>query len=167
MAKRRNRSTWNPNNKFVKLDRWLLESEAYRDLSSGERDLLVELMLRYNPQNNGHIPLTARQAAQRTNCAFNTARKRIAGLEAHGFIKCTKKASFSVKDKEPSFYELTMFSVNGEQPTKDFMRWQKQNTDSKIASDRRKNCVRKPKPKQATDSKNASVLPFPGKSRTQ
>ena len=161
MAKRRPRSKWNPAHKHVRLSRELMECDAWRDLSSGARDVLLELMYRYNGQNNGSVVLSVRQAGARTNCTENTALKRLREIEEHGFVRCSRKGSFTTKGGHASEWTLTLFPLNGEPPTKDFLRWQKQNTVAKIQTVGRKNSHTGRRKRGRTVSKIATVVPFP------
>ncbi len=47
------------------LFRRLIECPAFRDLSSDGRNVLFELLHRYEVSNNGRIPLSVREAAER------------------------------------------------------------------------------------------------------
>ena len=160
MSRRRKRKDWSPANKFVKLDRALLECDAYRDLSSGARDVLHELMYRYNGHNNGSVVLSVRQAAARTNCTANTAMKRLLEVEDHGFARCSKKGAFKTKVRHASEWVLTMHPLDGEPAAKDFMRWKKQNAVAKTQTERRKNSDSERCRDMFTVSNNSTVVRF-------
>lgn len=136
---RKNASNWNPASKHIRLERYLFESAAYRDLSSGARDALHEFMYRYKGPDlspgNGRIPLSVREIAERTNCAIGTAQRRIDELIKHGFIKPTKKGSFSLKQRHATEWTLTMYSVGKVAPTKEFMQWEKKNAVPTVDTD--------------------------------
>lgn len=117
------RKAWDPLAKHVQLHRWLLEAPAYRDLDSGARDVLTELMYRHDGKNNGAIPLSVREAADRTNCAPGTALDRLWSLREHGFLRVGTKGSFSLKARHATEWTLTMYAVGTDRPTRDFERW--------------------------------------------
>lgn len=127
MAKKRNRSHWNPANKHVVLFRNLFESPAYRDLTPGARDVLHELMYRFNGINNGRLPLSVREAAERTNCSDNTAQKRLEELQNHGFIKCAQKGAFTRKDRHASEWTITFYDLDNNPPTSEYRNWKEEN----------------------------------------
>jgi hypothetical protein len=62
--------------RFVQLHHWLLRTAAWKDLGAVERSIYVELLFRYNGQNNGRIGYSARTAAQDLKIGKGTAAKR-------------------------------------------------------------------------------------------
>ena len=81
--------------RFVMLDHWLLESEAWRALSPGASRLLIEVWARHNGQNNGHISYSVREAAELLGVSKDTASKWFHELEAKGFLKARQRGAFS------------------------------------------------------------------------
>ncbi len=75
---------------FLKLDGWIFEHGAYRDLGLGSRALLWELIRVYNGYNNGRLFLSHRLAAARLNCSRNTVARYYQELEAAGFLIKTR-----------------------------------------------------------------------------
>jgi hypothetical protein len=136
MSSKKGARKWSPGNKFVRVDRWLIESDAYRDLTSGARDVLLELMYRYNGSNNGAINMSVREVAERTNCAVGTAQARIQELKDHGFLKVAKPGSFTQKQRHATEWTLTIYGIGKELPTQEFKGWRKQNTVSKTDTNR-------------------------------
>lgn len=102
---------------------WMLASPAYRALSCEARALLLELYRLYNGENNGHLFMSCRTAAGLLNVGKNVPTKLFGALMAKGFVKIARDSSFNTKTKEARAWTLTEFGVNGELPTKDFMRW--------------------------------------------
>src|SRR5690242_3929299 len=102
MARRR-RAKYDPTgrgerpDRFVKLDFNLLETPAYRSLSTGARALLVEFNRLYNGNNNGQLFMSQRDAAKMVGVtSHTTAAAYIEELKDRGFIKVRTKGSFSV-----------------------------------------------------------------------
>ena len=139
LVSRNNASKWNPASKHIRLDRYLFESVAYRNLSSGARDALNEFMYRYKGPDlspgNGRIPLSVREIAERTNCAIGTAHRRIQELVDHGFIKVKTLGSFNLKQRHATEWTLTMYGVGKVAPTKEFMQWEKKNAVPTVDTD--------------------------------
>jgi len=108
---------------FVRIDRYLINSEAYRSLSVYGRALLVEIKHRYNGRNNGEIVMSVREAASRLGASIPTAQKALRDLEARGFIRATVKGAFTLKHRQASLWALTDVPVSDALPSKEFMRW--------------------------------------------
>lgn len=93
----------NPTSRFARLDHRILNSPAYRALSTASRALLVELTMLDNGENNGSLYLSIRGAAGRLGMADLTAvRSAFDELQELGFIEMTESASFHVKAAEKS-----------------------------------------------------------------
>ena len=119
--------------KHVRLQEWLLRSDAYRSLSCTARCLLVELYRKYNGTNNGDLFLSCRDAAELLGLSSkDTASRAFRELQVRGFILAKGRGAFSMKLKLATTWILTEFPVGEELPTKEFMRFkapdQKQNT---------------------------------------
>lgn len=76
--------------KFVKIEEWVMKTEAWRDLSVGAKCLYLELRRRFNGANNGEIRLSHREAAAALNVHRNTVGRYFRELEEHGFIRKTQ-----------------------------------------------------------------------------
>ncbi len=113
--------------KHVRVYRWMLTSPAYRSLGCYARCLLVELGARYNGDNNGHIPMSVREAAGLLGCSQPTACKAFLELEGKGFIRAHEKGAFHVKVRHSTTWILTEHPYAGQPATKDFMRWEAAN----------------------------------------
>jgi hypothetical protein len=101
------------------LDYWLLDSPAYLGASVAEKVVLFELMRRFDGGNNGHIEFGGPDgkfiafSRDKTERALN-------GLAHAGFIVETAPADACVGRRRT--WRITIYSANGEKPTKDFMR---------------------------------------------
>jgi hypothetical protein len=110
--------------KHVRLHRWLLNSQAWIQLSPPARSLLVELYDLYDGENNGELFMSVREASWRIGISVNPARKAIAELREKGFIRPHQRGAFTYKERHATNWVLTEFSFAGALPTRDFMRWQ-------------------------------------------
>jgi DNA-binding GntR family transcriptional regulator len=70
--------------------------------------------------------------AEALNVGKMTAARALRSLQEHGFIVEAKRGAFSLKLRHASEWRLTEFGcdVTGALATKEFARWQKQNTVS-------------------------------------
>jgi DNA-binding transcriptional regulator YhcF (GntR family) len=111
--------------RFVKLDHWMLATDAWADLRPEPRALYVEMASLYNGSNNGQIHMSVREAGRRLKSSKDTAAKALRSLDDHGFIRTVQKGGFSRKVEHATEYRLTEFNcdVTGELATKDFTRW--------------------------------------------
>ncbi len=115
----------NPTSRFARLDHRLLNTPAYRSLSTAARALLVELTMLDNGGNNGSIYLGVRDAAGRLGMADLTAvRSAFDELQELGFVQMTEDASFHVKAADKSrarCWRLTWLAGPGRKgPTMEF-----------------------------------------------
>lgn len=111
-----------PREKFVMLQSWMLESDAYRALCSGARALYIELAYRFNGMNNGSVFLSCREASIRLGCSKDSAGRWFQELEAAGFIRARQRGSFGWKSHLATEWILTEHEYAGKPATKDFMR---------------------------------------------
>lgn len=109
--------------RFVKLEHWMLQSEAWRSLSPAARSLYVELAQRYNGLNNGDISMAVREAARLIHVAKDTASKTFRELMEKGFIRANVPGDFNWKIRHATTWFLTQHPVGDIAATKDFMRW--------------------------------------------
>ena len=124
MSKRRGKQQ-----RFVQLHHWLLKTAAWKDLGAVERSIYVELLFRYNGQNNGRIGYSARTAAQDLKIGKATAARALRSLQAHGFVVVEKRGAFHCKIRHASEYRLTAYESDIATnyadilSTKEFTRW--------------------------------------------
>jgi predicted transcriptional regulator len=117
--------------RFVQLHHWLLNTAAWKDLSAVERSIYVELLFRYNGQNNGRIGYSARTAANALKIGKATAARALRSLQSHGFIVVEKRGAFHCKIRHASEYRLTAYDSDiatnyaDKLCTKEFTRWPK------------------------------------------
>lgn len=114
--------------RFVKLDHWLQDTDAWQSLGPAPRALYIELARRYNSLNNGEISMSVREAARLLHIAKDTATKAFKELEAKGFIKRNVCGSFNWKLKQATTWILTNYNLGDELATKEFARWRPQKT---------------------------------------
>lgn len=111
---------------FVALERYILNSAAWRSLKPMARAAYVEIASAFDGRNNGKIALSARQLGEALGVDKATASRAISELQAHGFIETARRSSFTCKVKLSAEYRLTAYrcDVTDALPTKAFMRWQ-------------------------------------------
>jgi len=122
MAKH-NRKERKRDKRFVKIDYYILKTDAWSELRP--REVMVWLLLcqRHNGANNGKIGLSIRDAAKYGKMATSSASNAIKKLIKLGFIKKTREGSFSQKQNYASEFALTHVKVGDTLPTKEFARW--------------------------------------------
>ena len=132
MTKGHNRKGRSTTERFVSLPHFLLRSPAWLSLSPVARCVFIELALIYNGGNNGHLALSARDAAERVRCSKDTAAKALADLITKGFVECCSRGHFDRKSPRASEYRLTLFACDrsGGRASKAFMRWRDDQTKS-------------------------------------
>lgn len=113
--------------RFLKLDHWLMDTDAFRHASAYAQALYGHLKRRYAGPgtNNGKLYLSVREAATLLNCSKSTAAIAFQELIELGFIRVSKPSGFSVKHRAATEYRLTEFTcdVTGELATKEFAKW--------------------------------------------
>lgn len=126
------RSTGAP--RYVALYHWFMRTDAWHALDTVSKCAYVEMAGRYaGPgSNNGRIPFSVREMANALRVSKATASRALQRLQELGFIALTKQGAFSVKVRQATEWRLTEFGcdVTGQLATKDFTRWEKQNTVS-------------------------------------
>jgi hypothetical protein len=97
--------------RFVKLEHWMLRTQAWRSLSPACRALYVELAQRYNGSNNGEISMSVREAAELVNIAKDTAGKSFHELERRGSsaAKSAAASTGSSGTQQPGFSPSTIW----------------------------------------------------------
>lgn len=101
----------------------MAKSDAWKSLSANARCVWLEVMHRYNGNNNGEIPLSCREAGERCNFSKNTASKALKELQERGFVEATIASSFNYKDKFSTRWRVTHESFNGKRPTNEWRKW--------------------------------------------
>lgn len=113
---------------FVALERYILNSPAWKSLSPPARCAYIEICNLYNGSNNGRIGLSARTLSELLPLSRATAGRAFRELENRGFIEAVRQGGFNVKTgtRRSTEWRLTTqhCDVTGERPTKTFMRWQ-------------------------------------------
>jgi hypothetical protein len=113
--------------RFVKLEHWLMKTEAWQSLDTVSRCAYIELSSRYaGPgSNNGRIPYSLLEMAQALHVSKATAMRALLRLQETGFIVLMKRGAFHVKVRHATEWRLTeyMCDVTGALATKEFARW--------------------------------------------
>lgn len=126
MAKNTNKKGRNKEPAFVLLTHNLIDSEAYKSLSSGAVQVLVLLTRYFNGSNNGSIGMSCRRIRNLTGMSKNTASNKLHELELKGFIVPTHKGMFT--SRLATEYRLTFKEMQPNPPTHDWKRYcKKQN----------------------------------------
>jgi len=101
-----------------------VELPAWREASLAARCLLVEMLARYRPGENGRLEWPVRRVAEVLRISKTTAGQVLIELETIGWIVVMRAGSFSGKSRA-SLYALAMYTndVTGEPPTRAFERW--------------------------------------------
>lgn len=117
--------------RFVQLPLFMLESVAWRDLSSQEQAAYLAVAMVYNGANNGCLAVSVRQVAERARVNKDTATKCVARLQALGFIECASPGGFSRKVRHAAEWRLTLYKCDRTNalPSKAFMKWRPENAD--------------------------------------
>jgi len=101
-----------------------VELPAWCEASVAARCLIVEMLARYRPGENGRLEWPVRRVAKVLRVSKTTAGKVLIELETIGWIVVMRAGSFSGKSRA-SLYALAMYDneVTGEPPTRAFERW--------------------------------------------
>ncbi|MEC9344637.1 MAG: hypothetical protein VYB54_00315 [Pseudomonadota bacterium] len=126
-AKRRSKSSGGGRDaRHLRLYHYVIESEAWRDLSPGAKALYTGLAYRYNGSNNGEIPYSCREAAAYLNVSKNTASRLFNELVDHGFASEARSSSFDLKTREARLWRLhDPFYGRDHSDSGAFLRWRK------------------------------------------
>src|SRR4051794_2389270 len=85
-----------------------LDLPAFRALSSPAVNLLVHILARHRPGENGRLNWSVRRAADALKASKTTAARALDELEQHGWLACTAVGRFGCRSRS-SRYRLTMF----------------------------------------------------------
>ncbi len=141
--------------KHVRLHQWLMQSEAWKSLDPHERAVLIELYSFYNGNNNGHLFLSVRMAADRCNMGKDKAGKCFKALEEKGFIRRRADEPEDYSLREAHKWILTEFDFRGRAATKDFMTWRLEKQNQRPQS--RTSCPQSRTEQQLTFQKSAKL----------
>lgn len=126
-----NRKGRTKGHQFIKLDRGVTESAAWRSLSCEARSLLIAMWERYNGSNNGSISFGIREAKANLNIGSTRAGRAFAELQQSGFIILRADSSFDYKagasKRLARVWELTPIECDGKPAKRPFRFQQKQN----------------------------------------
>jgi hypothetical protein len=130
-------------------EKWLT-LPTWRALSLAARSLLVEILARYRPGDNGKLAWSVRQAAQVLGVSKSTAARALTELELNGWIAVATVSAFGGKAK-PATYTLTMYpdDVTGDPASRAF--------ESLPGNSSRARCRARPSPQSQKGDK--AVLP--------
>ena len=104
---------------FVQLYNYVLDSPAFRSLSSTERSVLLAVARRFNGKNNGSISFAAREGEAWGHSKSTTA-EALKGLVKAGFLRITQPGAFTTK-RLAATYALTWHPTDKGLPaTQDF-----------------------------------------------
>lgn len=124
-----------PKKSFVMLEKYMLNSLAYRSLSCNARALYIEFKLRYNGGNNGELSMSVREAcASIGRKSTNTVDPTLKELQEKGFIRPHTLGAFTRKFRHATTWILTEYEFAGKPATKDFMRWRPGDKNQKPVS---------------------------------
>lgn len=107
MARKRKHNSDNDVKRFVKLDRTMTNSHAFRFLSGNESKVFTILLSQYNGKNNGNLAIPYNQA-ENYALSRQTLSNALNLLEAKGFIQCTRKGHIGAI----SLYAVTCFGID-------------------------------------------------------
>jgi hypothetical protein len=124
--------------RFVQLHHYVMESEAWRSLTTQDRAVYIEILALYDGKNNGYIALGARAAGERANVNKDTAAACLKRLTARGFIECAVPGGYGTKQNRATEWRLTHQSCNRtNQPgSRAFLRWRPDLEASPLKPDR-------------------------------
>jgi hypothetical protein len=103
----------------LKVYQWLLNSAAYKALSSTAKCILIELMRRFDGGNNRAIAFSGPDGSY-AGFSVDATERAITELRRARFVVQTAPAV--PYRSQPRQWRLTMYKAEGRPPTKDFMR---------------------------------------------
>ncbi len=125
--------------RFVALPHSLLNTPAWRSLSSAARSAYIAVAMLYNGSNNGYLAASARRIGDDMGVTKSTAARALRELVDKGFLEVTAGSAFNMKQRRACEYRLTLCGCDrtGALPSRAFQQWksnEKQNTVSKTAA---------------------------------
>lgn len=115
--------------RYICLRHWMMDSEAWKSLSTNARCLYLEIAKRYYGSNNGRIFYALREATDDLHIGRTAASLAFDQLRDRGFIVAEQEGSFGYKIRHATEWRLTEFEndrtiqVTAKAPTKEFMSW--------------------------------------------
>lgn len=96
---------------------------SWQRLSPQAVKLLVEILGRYRPRDNGQLPLSAKKAGDYLNASKATGARALRELDDNGWIRPVRLARFADRKGTATDYRLTMFGddVTGEPATREYL----------------------------------------------
>lgn len=123
MGKRKRRS-FNPDDRFFKVEHRLLRKPAFLDLTGNSVKLFLFMYARFNGSNNGKIGFSVREAAAILGTSKDTAARCFRELHEHGFIDIeTRGSDFDQKTRRSTEWRITLERSNGMGATHDYEHW--------------------------------------------
>lgn len=110
---------------FVMVRHDIMKSAAWRSLSTNARCVWLEIMFRYNGNNNGEIPLGCREAGELCNISKNTAAQAFKELQKKGLVKVGIASDFNHKCKRSTRWIITHEVFDKKSPTNEWRDWSK------------------------------------------
>lgn len=113
--------------RHVRICHYMMATPAWKSLGGIPRAIYLDMAARYrgHGSNNGRIGYSVRCAADELGIGVATAKRGLDQLQDHGFIVCTKRGAFSLKQRHASEWRLTEFpsDISTDMATKEFMTW--------------------------------------------
>jgi hypothetical protein len=104
--------------RWLRLEHWMLEAPAYRELTNRAKCILLELMRRFDGGNNGEIIFGGADGS-RAGFSIDVTERALTELERAGFIVMVAKAvPYQERARQ---WRLTMYRACGKPATKEFM----------------------------------------------
>jgi hypothetical protein len=96
---------------------------SWRALSPQAVKLLVEILCRFRPGDNGRLPLSAKLAGEYLSASKATGARALRELDDAGWIRPVRLARFADRKGTATDYRLTMFGddVTGEPATREYL----------------------------------------------
>lgn len=149
--------------RFVQIGHSVIDSAAFRHLSSNAVKLLIAIWRRHNGYNNGQIAFSIREAMNLLGCGTSQATAAFKDLERQGFIVCERQSSFNTKARRAREWRLTTEACIGQPATRDFLkRTLKQRTVPGAGTDSAQSGNREPEKLSPDTGKKAPAVPGPG-----
>lgn len=111
--------------RFIKLDYYLIFSEAFKEVSGGAFKLYLKVRERYNGLNNGTLSFSVREASEKLGITPTTGSKYFRELVEKGFLKIKQKGSYNLKSRHATLWIITAERYNNKAASNDFMSWKK------------------------------------------
>lgn len=107
MTRKKKHNSDNEVKRFVKLDRTMTNSQAFKLLSGNESKVFTALLSQYTGKNNGNLAIPYNQA-ESYGLSRQTLSTALNLLEAKGFVECTRRGRIGAI----SLYAVTCFGID-------------------------------------------------------